>query len=455
MAEGEHTGRPGNGRRRSLFDPIGRIVDSVVPTVADAVDVDEVVRRVDVDAVVRRIDVDDVLTRVDVGALVERIDVESVLSRIDVDALLRRIDVDALVGRVDVGALVDRIDVDALLARVSVDGVLRRIDVDALVGRIDVDALLARVSVDDVLIRIDVDGLIRRVNINDVLDRMDVDHLLGRVDVDAVMSRVDIDAIVDRVDVDRIVQRADLAGVVAQSTRGITASTIDLVRRQLVGIDEIVTRVAARLVRRDPDTDPEGPPALVDLPQPTRRVSERPSITGHYAGPVARIAAFGVDWFVMVFLFGTFTAMVSWMVNLLFGGDRADYTIAPIWSALFFAGWAFVYFMVPLALTGRTFGKAVVGLRVVGRDGVPLHAGHAIVRVLVLPLSIVLLGLGLVGAVFGRHRRTLHDIAAGSVEVIDWGDRPAALPTPLNNWLNHRQRQSVDGQPAADGTSSP
>jgi hypothetical protein len=35
-----------------LFDPIGRIVDSVVPTVAGAVDVDEVVRRVDVDDVV-------------------------------------------------------------------------------------------------------------------------------------------------------------------------------------------------------------------------------------------------------------------------------------------------------------------------------------------------------------------------------------------------------------------
>jgi hypothetical protein len=35
-----------------LFDPIGRIVDSVVPTVASAVDVDEVVRRVDVDDVV-------------------------------------------------------------------------------------------------------------------------------------------------------------------------------------------------------------------------------------------------------------------------------------------------------------------------------------------------------------------------------------------------------------------
>ena len=410
MVEDERTDRSGNGRRRSLFDPIGRIVDSVVPTVADAVDVDDVVRRVDVDDVVRRIDVADVLARLDVAALV------------------------------------DRIDVDALLTRVRINEVL---------SRIDVDALLARVSVDEVLSRIDVDALIGRVDINGLLDRMDFDQLLGRVDLDAVMSRVDIDAIVDRVDVDRIVQRADLAGIVSQSTRGITASTIDLIRRQLVGVDEIITRVAARLVRRDPDTDPDGPPALVNLPQTTRRARDRPSITGHYAGPLARVAAFSLDWAVMLFLFGAFTAMVGWMFNLLFSGDRVDYTVAPIWSALLLGGWAFVYFMVPLALTGRTFGKAVVGLRVVGRDGAPLHVGAAVVRVLVLPLSIVLLGLGLLGAVFGRHRRTLHDVAARSVEVIDWGDRPAALPTPLNNWLIHRQQQSVGSQLAADVESSP
>jgi hypothetical protein len=93
-------------------------------------------------------------------------------------------------------------------------------------------------------------------------------------------------------------------------------------------------------------------------------------------------------------------------------------------------------------LTGRTVAKAVVGLRVVRRDGSPLRVRQAVVRVLVLPISFILLGLGLIGAVFGRHRRTLHDLAAGSVEVIDWGDRPAALPTPLNNWLEQRQDQA-------------
>ena len=437
MADGERNDHRDTPRRRSLFDPIGRIVDTVVPSVAGAVDVDDVVRRIDVDDVVgrvdigavvdridvddvvRRIDVGDVVRRIDVGDVVRRIDVGDVVRRIDVDDVVRRIDVDDLIRRVDVQALVDRIDVDALLARVSINELLGRINVDSLISGIDLDAIIGRVSVDDVLSRIDVDALLDRVSINDLLDRIEVDRLLARVDIDAVMSRVDIDAVVDRVDVDRIVQRADLAGVVAQSTRGITASTLDLVRRQIVGVDEIITRVAARVVRRDPDTDPDGPAALIDLPQPARRGRERPSITGHYAGPVARVAALGLDWVTMVFLFGVFTAMAGWMIDLLFDRDVLDATIAPIWSAVLLGGWAFIYFTVPLALTGRTFGKAVVGLRVVGRDAAPLRVGQAIVRVLVLPVSFLILGLGLVGAVFGRHRRTLHDVAARSVR----GDR--------------------------------
>jgi uncharacterized RDD family membrane protein YckC len=440
------------GRRRSLFDPIGRIVETVVPTVTHAVDVDELVRRIDVDEVVRRIDIQSMLSRIDVDDIVRRVDVDAIVSRIDVNELLGRADVDALVSRVDVDALLNRVDIDALTARVDVDALLARVDVDGLVRRIDVDGLVGRVDADTLLDRIDFDGLLGRVEVNELLERIDVDRLIRRVDIDAVMTRVDIDAVVDRVDIDRVVQRADLAGVVAESTRGITARTLDLVRRQVAGIDEIITRVAARLVRRDPATDPEGPVALLDLPQPPRRGRDRPSITGHYAGPVARTAALALDWTTMAFLFGVFTAMTSWILDVLNGGDGAGITVDRVRSALVFGVWAFVYFAVPMAFTGRTFAKAVVGLRVVRSDGAPLHVDQAAIRVLVLPFSFLLLGLGLVGAVFGRRRRALHDLAARSVEVIDWGDRPAAIPTPLNEWLE-RRREAEPTQPS--GTLEP
>ena len=412
MTEANPPDRNHNARRRSLFDPIGRIVDSVVPSVVGAVDVDDVV------------------------------------SRIDVDELIGRVDIDALMARIDVDALMARIDIDAFLAKVDVDALMARIDVDALMARVDVDAILGRIVVNDLLDRIDVDHLIDRIDVDRIVQRVDINGLMGRVDLDAIMARIDIDAIVDRIDIDEIVQRADLAGIVAQSTRGITASTIDLVRRQITGLDTIVTRVAARVVRRDPDVDPTSPPALLEeaSPQPRRG---GPSISGHYAGPIARLAAFSIDWFTLVFLFGVATAITGWMINLLFRGNGSDIKLDSLWSAIVFVVWAYVYFAVPLALTGKTFGKAVVGLRVVRRDGKPLRPGQAAVRVLVLPFSIILLGLGLIGGVIGRERRTLHDVSAKSTEVTDWGDRPAAIPSPLNRWLDHRQGSKASAQPVS------
>ena len=59
-------------------------------------------------------------------------------------------------------------------------------------------------------------------------------------------------------------------------------------------------------------------------------------------------------------------------------------------------------------------------------------------RVIAMPLSYAFFGLGLVGAVAGRERRTLHDVTAGSTEVYDWGGRSAELPTVLSIWLDLR-----------------
>ena len=56
--------------------------------------------------------------------------------------------------------------------------------------------------------------------------------------------------------------------------------------------------------------------------------------------------------------------------------------------------WAFIYCAYPLAVSGRTFGMAVVGLRAVRKDGSELGGWHAVVRVLAFPLSFVLFGFG-------------------------------------------------------------
>ena len=281
---------------------------------------------------------------------------------------------------------------------------------------------------------------------NALARRLDVDAVVASVDLDALLARVDLDGVIERVDIDHIVQRADVAGIVARSTRGMTAQTIDLARRQVVGVDEIVTRVAARLLGRDPRQDPTAPPALRAItPSAPTRHSET-SISGCYAGPLGRMAALVLDVSALVFLFGVGTALVTWTGELLFGIDGE---LGPPWATILFVAWALLYSIVPLAMTGRTPGKALVGLRVVRRDGQPLHLRQAVVRAVVLPFSFTLLGLGLLGALIGRERRTLHDVAAGSTVVLDWGDRAAELPTPIADWLARRQAGGADAAPAS------
>jgi len=399
---------PPRGRRtRPGNSPVGRLMGAVVPSVVDSVDIDEVVSRIDVDGLVARIDID---------ALAERLDMEALLDRIDVNRLIERIEPDALLDRVDVNRVLDRVTVDDVLDRVDPDRLLDRVGVDRLLDRIDVDRLLARA---------------------------DADALIHRVDLDAVMARIDLDAVMDRVDVDKIVDRADLAGIVAESTRGVTASALDLLRRQVVGIDEVALRLAARLVRRDPSTDPAGPVALAATAPAARRGREAALVSGHYAGPVSRGLAYAIDVSTSVFLFGLATASLSWLVSLLFNREGELGTIPTPWSTLVFLAWLFVYFAIPMAVSGRTFGKTIVGVQVVQRDGAPLRAGQAVVRVLTLPLSLLIFGLGLIGVPFGREHRALHDVIAGSAEVIDWGDRPAELPGPLSSWLARRADVSV------------
>ena len=64
--------------------------------------------------------------------------------------------------------------------------------------------------------------------------------------------------------------------------------------------------------------------------------------------------------------------------------------------------------------SGRTAGGAALGLRVVARDGLPLHPAEAIMRA----VACVVFPVGLLSAVVDPQRRSLQDMAFGS-RVID------------------------------------
>ena len=181
--------------------------------------------------------------------------------------------------------------------------------------------------------------------------------------------------------------------------------------------------------------------------RPIRRV-----VTGHYAGPVSRGIATALDATAVGALFALGSAATAWVVRMLFGLEITQDRSGPVWLIVFVLWW-FLYHWVGLALVGKTVGKAVVGLRVVARDGSPLMPRWAALRVLVVPISFAVFGVGLLGAVISRERRTLHDVVARTVEVYDWGDRSAELPTFVSTWLDRRSH--LDGIVAPSDEKSP
>ena len=149
-------------------------------------------------------------------------------------------------------------------------------------------------------------------------------------------------------------------------------------------------------------------------------------LEGRYAGAVTRLAAFVVDIVVIATLFSLFGHVVEFVVSVL-SDDRINVARGTLGSRIALAVWAFIYFAQPLAVAGRTFGMALAGLRVVRADGSEIDAWHAVIRVLALPLSFLLFGLGLILILVRRDRRALHDLIASTAVVYAWDARAARL----------------------------
>ncbi len=147
---------------------------------------------------------------------------------------------------------------------------------------------------------------------------------------------------------------------------------------------------------------------------------------GHYAGFVSRFAGLVIDVFMIAALFALAGHVVEYVTSAL-EGRRFAFSGHPLVSALALVAWAFFYCAYPLAVGGRTFGMAVVGLRAVRTDGRDLNARHAIIRVLAFPLSFLLLGFGFVLVILKRDRRALHDLIVDTAVVYAWDARAARL----------------------------
>ena len=301
------------------------------------------------------------------------------------------------------------------------------IDMNEVIGQVDINHLVSEVDVDSVIQRVDIDALLTRIDIDALLARIDIDALLARIDVNALVSRIDVNALMADVDIDSLMKRAHIDEIVSNASRGVTTRMIDAVRRQLVGLDALLIGGVLQIFRR--------------RPREKNSVADG-SVTGRIAGGVSRLTAFLIDAAVLSISYGLLVALLVFMVGL-FSGDNVDPSNHSwLWLGGYVA-FGFTYYWTGLAITGRSIGKGLVGLRVVRMSGDPISPWRAAVRTIVYPFSFIL-GLGLIPIVIGKQRRALHDFAAGDQVLYDWGDRPAEMPAPLTAWVQRR----VEADPA-------
>lgn len=147
---------------------------------------------------------------------------------------------------------------------------------------------------------------------------------------------------------------------------------------------------------------------------------------GHYAGAVTRLAAFVIDQTAVTGVFAVATAALAWVLALV-TAQEVQWDPDAWFTGLVFIVWWVVYYAYPWAVSGKTLGMALLGIRVVRRDGSPARPGNALKRALALPLSFITLGIGFLPIIFGKERRALHDGIGGTAVVYSWDARSARL----------------------------
>jgi uncharacterized RDD family membrane protein YckC len=124
----------------------------------------------------------------------------------------------------------------------------------------------------------------------------------------------------------------------------------------------------------------------------------------------ARIIAAVVD---HAILLGIDLGVVYFTVRMA-GLSMSEWSVLPLVPMLTFLGLLKIsYFYAFTAVGGQTIGKMGVGTCVIADDGAPVDAARAMRRTCAGVLSVFLLGLGFVPALFG-NRRALHDRLAGT-----------------------------------------
>jgi uncharacterized RDD family membrane protein YckC len=223
--------------------------------------------------------------------------------------------------------------------------------------------------------------------------------------------------------------------VVRAQSQNLTQSFLDEVREYVVTLDLALEYRFRRLLRRPPyptHATPDYPVTLRGQPFDPSTLGARPYLGGQFAGFVSRSAAFVIDIFVVVAILAVagmfYTAMTDiFFIDRFFDrliGTEAMTTLRAIVGGLAAFVVAAGYWIVAWMVTGETLGHAILGVRVLHRDGKRINFWQALRRLLGYVLSMLSVGLGFLWILIDNRRDGWHDKIAGSDAIYIWHARP-------------------------------
>lgn len=295
---------------------------------------------------------------------------------------------------------------------------------------------------------VDVDGVVRRIDVNNVVERIDVDRVAQRIDINKVLAKIDWNKQLDRIDFDVVFRRMDTSFIVARSSTGVFTIFMDTLRTQVTMIDLYLRIVTRCLVWREQHRQRCYLPPAPGLHRqrddrqlyPKGKTNKAIAVQGRYCGFVSKTIALLIDVFTITLIFAMMFRLIEWCLILFLrqSRDEAQNKTEEFKSnrnlgvMVIYCGLWFLYFFLSVALTGRTLGMLIVGLKVCNCNRVSnphstVSIKQAFLRTCLLPITLTLCPpLGIIGLV-RRDGRMLHDLAADTGMIYLWNAKLAKL----------------------------
>jgi uncharacterized RDD family membrane protein YckC len=298
-----------------------------------------------------------------------------------------------------------------------------------------VSPIIECVDVDGVVRRVDVNDVVSRIDLDQVVDRIDINRLLDRIDWDRHLQRVNLEAAMNRIDVEKLVLRSNVGAIVTQSTTGIFTQLLDSIRIQVVVVDLYFFRLS-RSCRKYTAMLPQKPGGSHEDNHtwvPEKRIDKAIAVQGRYTGFFAKTLAMFIDVSFLTLSFAMLLALFAfsrWIFDFGWIESPTKYEVdrGNLVVGICYCFYGFLYFFLGVLLTGQTLGNAIVGVTTVNsRDGTEVTTCQALVRTIILPVSLVILPLFFFVGACRRDGRMLHDLISGTGMIYKWNARLSKL----------------------------